>query len=146
MAGIFCALVTLCVLSAVNQHHDYKLGSVGIGAVAMVFVHQAFYKMAAPTKDTYFMEISPFYLRPKTAVIAQFGDAVANILNGFVNPIGLPALGYRYYIIWICLVVSHFTIIYLFFPEVSTSSPGSDDHRLTLPDQKSFSRGGYTII
>lgn len=67
------------------------------------------------------MEISPYSLRAKTAVIKQFGDAVANIFNGFVNPIGLDAIGYKYYILWICLVVSHFVVIYLFFPEVRST-------------------------
>ena len=119
MGGIFCALVILTVLSGINQAHDFSMPRLAAGAVAMVWVHQAFYKMAAPTKDPYFMEVSPYSLRAKTAAVTQFGDAGANVFNGFVNPIGLDIIKWRYYLVWVCLVMSHFVIIYLFFPEVS---------------------------
>ena len=52
-------------------------------------------------------------------MIKQFGDACANLFSGFVNPIGLGKIGWRYYIVWCCVLVSNFIIIYLFFPEVS---------------------------
>ena len=84
-----------------------QLGTYRGGAVAMIFVFGAFYKMAGPTQDAYFMEISPYGLRAKTSVIKQFGDAGANLFSGFVNPIGLDAIAWKYYIVWCCVLISN---------------------------------------
>ena len=70
------------------------------------------------TQDAYYSEIACFELRDKAYVIKQAVDAMANIFSGFVNPIGLDAIGWRYYIVWCCLLVSHFTIVYFIYPEV----------------------------
>jgi MFS family permease len=122
MAGMFCAWTALTALAGVNSAHDNEDTALSIASVVMVFMHVAFYKMAGPTQDPYFMEISPYGLRAKTAVIKSFGDASANLFSSFVNPIGIEHIGWKYYIVWCVVLVSNFVIIYLFFPEVSLHS------------------------
>jgi hypothetical protein len=68
-----------------------------------------------------------------------------------VNPIGLEHIGWRYYIVWLCVLVSNFTIIFLFYPEVSQSSqrgesPIEHDVMTRITDQKSQLRRSYAII
>jgi sugar porter (SP) family MFS transporter len=122
MAGMFCAFLLLTVFTGVNSGEDFKNQGLSGAAVAMIFVFGAFYKMAGPTQDAYFMEISPYGLRAKTSVIKQFGDAGANLFSGFVNPIGLEAIAWKYYIVWCCVLISNFLIIYFFFPETKNLS------------------------
>lgn len=127
MVGMFCAWTALTALAGVNSSHDNEDTALSIASVVMVFMHVAFYKMAGPTQDPYFMEISPYGLRAKTAVIKSFGDASANLFSSFVNPIGIEEIGWKYYIVWCVVLVSNFVIIYLFFPEVS-------DYYIHIPD------------
>lgn len=117
MAGMFVAFLLLTVFTGVNESHGFSMTALGGATIAMIFVFNAFYKMASPTQEPYFMEISPYSLRAKTSVIKQFGDTGANLFSGFVNPIALAAIGWRYYIVWTCVLASNFTIIYFFFPE-----------------------------
>lgn len=100
MAGMFVVWTTLTALAGVNQTHDNEDTPLSVASVVMVFLHVAFYKMAAPIQDPYFMEISPYGLRAKTAVIKSFGDASANLFSAFVNPIGIEQIGWKYYITW----------------------------------------------
>ncbi|WPG98154.1 Hypothetical protein R9X50_00094000 [Acrodontium crateriforme] len=122
MAGMFSAFSLLTIFTGVNSSHGFKIQSLSGGAVAMIYIFGAFYKMAGPTSDAYFMEISPYGLRAKTSVIKQFGDAGTSIFSGFTNPIGLSHIGWKYYIVWCCMLVSNFIIIYFFYPETKNLS------------------------
>ena len=117
MVGMFCALLILTSCTGVNAP-DFPVRGLANTSVAMIFIFGAFYKMCGTTQDAYFSEIAPYGLRDKTFIIKQTCDAFANLFSGFVNPIGLDAIGWRYYIVWLCVLVSNFTIIFFFYPEV----------------------------
>jgi sugar porter (SP) family MFS transporter len=117
MAGMFVAYVLLTIFTGVNSSHGFSSPGLSGATVAMIFLFGACYKLASPTQEPYFMEISPYNLRAKTSVIKQFGDAGANLFSGFVNPIALDAIAWKYYIVWCCMLLSNFTVIYFFFPE-----------------------------
>lgn len=117
MAGMFVAYLLLTVFTGINQSHDFSKPGLSGATVAMIFLFGAFYKMASPTQEPYYMEISPYGLRAKTSVLKQFGDTGANLFSGFVNAIALNAIQWRYYIVWCCVLASNFTVIYFFFPE-----------------------------
>ena len=92
MAGCFCVLLIMTVLSGINAQQNFKSDGLSAASLAMFFSFGVFYKMAGTTQDPYFMEISPYGLRAKTSVIKMFGDAGANIFSAFVNPIGLVCI------------------------------------------------------
>ena len=72
--------------------------------------------------NSYVAEVATFELRAKAFVISSFGDAAANIFSGYTNPVGLAAIGWKYYIVWCCVLVSNFTLIYFFYPETKNLS------------------------
>ena len=117
MAGMFVAFLLLTVFTGVNQTHNFSNPSLGSATVAMLFIFFAFYKMAGVTQEPYFMEVAPYTLRAKTGAIKQFGDAGANLFSGFVNPIALEHIKWKYYIVWCCVLVTNFFTIYFFYPE-----------------------------
>jgi hypothetical protein len=39
------------------------------------------------------------------------------VYNGFVNPVAMDAISWRYYIVFCCLLAVEFTVIYFTFPE-----------------------------
>jgi len=121
MAGMFCAFLVLTVLTGINQGDHFSNAAVSRATVAMIFVFGVFYKMPAPIVDSCIAEISPYDLRAKAFVIKQFGDAGANLFSGYVNPIALGAIKWKYYIVWCCVLISNFLIIY-FYPETKKLS------------------------
>jgi hypothetical protein len=65
----------------------------------MIFVFGFFYKMPALLVDSYITEIAPYDLQAKAFVIKQFGDASTNLFSGYVNPIALGAIKWKYSIV-----------------------------------------------
>jgi MFS family permease len=88
----------------------------------MWFVFGAFYKMPAPMANSYIAEVAPYNLRAKAFVIFGFGDGLSNLFSGYVNPIALAAIGWKYWLVWVFVLVSNFTIIYFFYPETKNLS------------------------
>jgi sugar porter (SP) family MFS transporter len=122
MVGMFSAFLVLTALTGVNQGQNFSSAAMSRATVAMIFIFGIFYKMPAPMVDSYIAEISPYELRSKAFVIKQFGDACANLFSGYVNPIALAAIEWKYYIVWCCVLISNFLIIFFFYPETKKLS------------------------
>jgi MFS family permease len=116
MTGMCFALIVITILASF-QAREKSSSSLGWSTVAMWFVFGAFYKMPAPMVNSYIAEVAPYNLRAKAFVIFGFGDALSNLFSGYVNPIALAAIGWKYWIVWVCILLSNFTIIYFFYPE-----------------------------
>lgn len=87
---------TIC--SAINQERDFKDKPLAIAVVAMFFLFQVGYQPLATASVPCVVEISLFLLRSKTAMLFQFCGYTASLYNGFVNPIAMDNIGWRYYI------------------------------------------------
>lgn len=116
MTGMCFALVVITILGSFQAREKFS-AALGFSAVAMWFVFGAFYKMPAPMVNSYIAEVAPYNLRAKAFVIFGFGDALANLFSGYVNPIALAAIGWKYWLVWVFVLMSNFTIIYFFYPE-----------------------------
>lgn len=122
MAGMFSAFLVLTVLTGINQGQHFSNAAMSRATVAMIFIFGIFYKMPGPMVDSYVAEVSPYDLRAKAFVIKQFGDAVANLFSGYVNPIALASIKWKYYIVWCCVLICNFLIIFFFYPETKNLS------------------------
>lgn len=117
-AGMAIAYLIWTVLSSVNQQRNFEDSSLGYGVVAMIFVFQLFYNLTlGPVLPTYILEIMPFTLRTKGYTIEQISTQGAALFNGFANPIAMEAIGWKYYIVWVVMLVVWFTLVFLLFPE-----------------------------
>lgn len=151
MAGMFVAFLMLTIFTGINESHDFKYHGLGHGAIFCIFLFGVFYKMAGPVQDPYFMEVSPFHLRAKTSVIKAFGDTGANLFSGFVNPIALKAIEWKYYIVWCCVLVSNFIVIYFTYPETKGLSLEEvtqlfDGHEIPPDSVDSFEKTEKQVI
>ena len=122
MVGMFCAFLTLTILTAINTSQKFANPSIGHATIAMILLFGAFYKMPGVIVPSYTAEIAPYDLRAKAFVITGFGDALANLFSGYTNPIALAAIGWKYYIVWCCVLISNFCIIFFFYPETKSLS------------------------
>ncbi|KAJ5798285.1 uncharacterized protein N7503_007581 [Penicillium pulvis] len=122
LTGMFVAFLMITVFTGVNAGIDYSNGGLGNATIFAIFLFGAFYKMPGCMVPSYVAEVSPFNLRAKAFVLNGFADAAANIFSGYTNPVGLAAIGWKYYIVWCCVLVSNFTIVYFFYPETKNLS------------------------
>ncbi|KAL2670480.1 hypothetical protein Neosp_014268 [[Neocosmospora] mangrovei] len=112
------SFVICIILSARNQQLDYQKKGLGIRVVVMVFVFYAFYNFAMkPLPIAYLVEVLPSMLRAKGLTIFNLAQFSSSLFNGFVNPVGMEALGWRYYIVFACVLALWLAIIYFLFPE-----------------------------
>ncbi|KAL1866665.1 hypothetical protein VTK73DRAFT_4568 [Phialemonium thermophilum] len=119
-AGMATAYLVWTILSSVNQQRHFEDGSLGVGVVAMIFVFQMCYNLSInPVLPTYILEVMPFSLRAKGYTIEQIFTYGAGLFNGFVNPIAMDALDWKYYIVWVVMLGVWFGLIFFLFPETA---------------------------
>lgn len=96
--------------------------SAGTGVVPMLFLFYAFFNLAFNALlYSYPVELLPYPIRAKGFSVLMFFGKAANFVNTFVNPIGLSALGWKYYIVYVGWLVVE--IIFVFFVIVETKGP-----------------------
>lgn len=119
-AGMAGAYLIWTILSSINQQRNFQDQGLGYGVVAMIFVFQLCYNLSiGPVLPTYILEIMPFTLRAKGYTIEQIFTYGAGLFNGFVNPIAMDAIGWKYYIVWVVMLCVWFILIWFLFPETS---------------------------
>ncbi|KAF4454440.1 hypothetical protein F53441_3067 [Fusarium austroafricanum] len=92
--------------------------SVGVALIPFVFLFNAGYAIAVtPLQLAYPLELWPFQLRGRGLSAAWMIMILALIFNVFVNPIALSAIGWKYYIVYVVLLVSYGLVIFFFYPE-----------------------------
>ncbi|KAF5971481.1 hexose transporter protein [Fusarium bulbicola] len=92
--------------------------SVGVTMIPFVFLFNAGYAIAiTPLQVAYPLELWPFQLRGRGISAAWMIMILALIFNVFVNPIALSAIGWKYYIVYVALLVSYGFVIFFFYPE-----------------------------
>ncbi|KAH8690337.1 general substrate transporter [Talaromyces proteolyticus] len=121
--GMLISFVIWTILSAINQEQNFQHGSLGIGVVIMIFVYQFFYNAGLNGPPwVYVTEVLPTHLRAKGTNIMQIAGTCALIFNGYVNPIAMEAITWRYYILYCCVIAVEIVIVYLVFPETKGRS------------------------
>lgn len=102
--------------SAVNSETGSQ--AAGIVVVACVFLVYFHYDIAwTPLLFGYTTEIMPYSLRSKGLAVELVSVYGCLVIASYCNPIGLDNLGWRYYIVFCCLLVGILTMCYFYFPE-----------------------------
>ncbi|EJU01952.1 hexose transporter [Dacryopinax primogenitus] len=108
---LFFSLLTVC--SA--RYAITGSSAAGDAVIAFIFLFFGTFCLAfTPLTVPYTIEILPYSLRAKGFTVFSFSLALALIFNQFVNPIALPALGWKYYIVYDCFLVFEFAFMYFF--------------------------------
>ncbi|KAF7585044.1 putative lactose permease [Clavispora lusitaniae] len=119
-AGMLLTYVIWTILSALNQERDFKDKSLANGVLAMIFLYYLFYDIGNNGLPyLYLTEVLPYSHRTKGINIMQFWIAGILIYNGYVNPIAMDAIEWKYYIVYCCVLAGELIIVYFTFPETS---------------------------
>jgi hypothetical protein len=102
-------IITGLAGSYANTGHS----ATGYAQVAFLFFFFAAYDFGfTGLQSAYPIEVLPFSLRAKGYCITQFCIYLALFFNQFVNPIGLSSIGWKYYIVYDCILAGMLVLQY----------------------------------
>ncbi|OQU94098.1 hypothetical protein CLAIMM_00510 isoform 2 [Cladophialophora immunda] len=114
--GMLVSYVVMTGLSGSFAHTQSH--AVGIAVVPVMFVYYGFYDIGwTPLPFSYGAEILPYHMRLKGLSIMLSVQSIAQAFNQWVNPLALANITWKYYIVYIVLIVMYLVLIILFFPE-----------------------------
>jgi MFS family permease len=90
----------------------------GVAVVPFLFLYFAGYDIAlTPLLVAYPCEIWPYALRSRGLTVTWVTAIVAIFFNTFVNPIALGAIGWKYYVVFVFVLLVMCATCYLCYPE-----------------------------
>ncbi|KAJ4374716.1 hypothetical protein N0V83_001791 [Neocucurbitaria cava] len=119
--GMLISYIVWTACSAVNNEQNNK--AAGYVVVVCLFIFFFHYDIAyTPLLMSYPTEIFPYSLRSKGVSCELLSIYVSLVIQAFVNPIGMENIGWKYYIVFCCLLVVFLIVTYLCFPETKGRS------------------------
>jgi sugar porter (SP) family MFS transporter len=115
--GMLTCMIIMTALSVEATKNGFKDGGLARGALAFIYIYEVFYHFPGPILPTYVVEIAPYAMRSKAAMIYQAGGVAASIFGGYTNPIAMERIGSYYYIVYIGVLCAELCAVYFFFPE-----------------------------
>lgn len=120
VSGMVITYVVWTALSAINQQKDFKDKSYANGVLAMIFLYYLAYNIGINGLPfLYITEVLPYTHRAKGINIFQVIQQFVSVFNGFVNPIAMDAIQWKYYIVYCCWLTVELLVVYFVFPETS---------------------------
>lgn len=119
MASTNIMLVSYIIITALSGTFA-KDGAkaTGTAVIPFLFIFFGGYDIAfTPLAVSYPAEIWPFALRARGLAVSVCTTYFALLFNVFVNPIALTAIAWKYYIVFICVLVAAIITIYFGYPE-----------------------------
>lgn len=111
---VFMVLITIC--SALYS----TTGSASAGYAVIVFLFLFFggYVIGlTPIPILYVNEIWPSHLRTKGTSVFWVSQAVSITFNQFVNPVAIDKIAWKYYLVYIGVLVAVINFIFFYVPE-----------------------------
>lgn len=120
VAGMLVSYVIWTILSALNQQRNFEDTSLANGVLAMIFFYYFFYDIGLNGLPyLYLTEILPYSHRAKGINLMQLSTMCVLVYNGYVNPIAMDAIEWKYYIVFCCVLAVELVIVFFTFPETS---------------------------
>lgn len=121
VTGMLVSYVIWTVLTSIFiRTADHNAGN---AVVAFIFIYYFFYDIAwTPLLVAYPVEIFPYTLRARGVAVTLSSTFVALIISQFVNPIAMTGIGWKYYIVFCCILGVLFVIIWFLCPETKGRS------------------------
>jgi len=120
VSGMLLSYVIWTILSALNQQKNFEDKSLANGVLAMIFFYYLFYDVGVNGLPfLYLTEILPYSHRAKGINLMQFCMFIVLVYNGYVNPIAMDAIEWKYYIVYCCILAVELLVVIFTFPETS---------------------------
>jgi len=110
---------TLCA-GLFNEQHNIAAGK---GVVPMLFLFYLFYNLAFNALlFSYPTEVLPYPIRARGMSVLLLCGRSAQVINTLVTPVGLKAIGWKYYLVYVGFLVVEVVCVYLFIVETKGPS------------------------
>ncbi|KAJ4171860.1 hypothetical protein NW754_007455 [Fusarium falciforme] len=111
--------VSYVIWTALSSHFaSTRSEETGRAIVGFVFITFFFYAIAwAPLLQAYIVEIYPYTLRGRGVSIMYISTFVGLVVGNQVNPIAMGKIGWKYYIVFCCILAMLIVVIWFLFPE-----------------------------
>lgn len=121
VAGMLGSYIAWTILTSIfTRTLDHHAGN---AVVAFIFIYYFFYDIAwSPLLLAYPVEIFQYTLRARGVSVTYGATFIGLIIGQFVNPIAMAAIGWKYYIVFCCILAVLFVMIYFLFPETKGRS------------------------
>ncbi|KXJ85541.1 general substrate transporter [Microdochium bolleyi] len=114
--GMLVSFTTWTACSAVYANTGSS--AAGSAVLAMIFLFYGTAGAAWPGLTvSYTVEILPFGIRAKGLTLCFCFTALSGVFNQYVNPLGLEALQWRFYLVYVAILVVECLVIYFYFVE-----------------------------
>ncbi|KAB5596153.1 Lactose permease [Ceratobasidium theobromae] len=120
-AGMLCAFAIWTITAALYQ----LLGNTAAANanIALIFIFFSFYDIAySPLLVAYTIEILPFNIRAKGFAVMNFSVCIALIVNQYVNPVALKAIGWKYALVYCGWLLFEFIFVFKYIIETKGRS------------------------
>ncbi|KZO90853.1 hexose transporter [Calocera viscosa TUFC12733] len=108
----------VCITIGSAQYNYHQNDAAGKAVVASIFLFTVFYAIGwSSVLALYVTEILPFSLRAKGRSVFNIFQAGFQVFNQYVNPIAFLALGWKYYLVFDCIIVCIILFVYFCVPE-----------------------------
>ncbi|KAI5268137.1 general substrate transporter [Aureobasidium subglaciale] len=92
--------------------------AVGIAVIPFLFIFFAGYDIAlTPLLYSYTCEIWPYRLRSRGLTVTNITTVLAICFNTFVNPIALDSIAWKYYIVFVIVLIVYGLTVWFYYPE-----------------------------
>lgn len=117
-------LVAFSIWTACSARFAISGGSgLGTAVIAFIFIYFFHYDIAyTPLVIAYPTEILPYHIRSKGISLLMFVVYCSLVLLSFVTPIALEAIGWRYYIVFCCILFVSVVVNWFLLPETKGRS------------------------
>ncbi|TLS25399.1 hypothetical protein PpBr36_07776 [Pyricularia pennisetigena] len=93
-------------------------GPTGLAVVPFLFIYFLGYDVAlTPLVISYTVEIWPYQLRARGLAVCSSVTLAAIFFNTFVNPLALDAIGWKYYFVFLAILIMMIVDVWLTYPE-----------------------------
>lgn len=115
-AGMLVSYIIWTALSA--RFSITRNEEIGKAVVGFIFIYYFFYDIAwTPLLQAYPVEIFPYTLRSRGLTVSYIAGFIGLIVGNQANSSAMSNIGWKYYIVFCCLLVVLLILIWFLFPE-----------------------------
>ncbi|KAJ4340563.1 hypothetical protein N0V95_007487 [Ascochyta clinopodiicola] len=119
--------------------------SAGSAVLAMIFLFYGAAGIAWPGLTvSYTVEILPFNIRAKGLTLCFVFTSLSGVFNQYVNPIGIEALGWKFYIVYVVVLVLECLAIYFLY--VETRGPTLEEIAILFDGENANVAGTNVVL
>ncbi|GAA6042634.1 hypothetical protein JCM8097_008255 [Rhodosporidiobolus ruineniae] len=137
VGGCLLSYIGLTICSALYAEQGNQ--AAGSASVAFIFTFNGAYVAALTVLAySYVSELMPYHARNKASSVHELSCCIAGIANAYMNPVAFAAISWKYYTIYIAVLVVSFGIVYFVFPETAHLTLEESAHVLDGADAQSY--------